>query len=90
MQRQGKQTCSSEQRALHGAPAGWGEGVVVSTSFDTSLAEILSRYLVEAHLLCELAAVADAAVLEQLRQEGDENHLAEGEGERFRVGAGLG
>ena len=49
-----------------------------STSFDTSL---VGRYLVEAHLLCELAAVADAAVLEQLRQERDEDHLAESEGE---------
>jgi hypothetical protein len=31
--------------------------------------------LVEAHLLCELAEVGDAPVLEQLRQEGDDDHL---------------
>ena len=34
-----------------------------------------SMSLVEAHLLCELAEVGDAPVLEQLRQEGDDDHL---------------
>ena len=37
-----------------------------------------SMSLVEAHLLCELAEVGDAPVLEQLRQEGDDDHLGRG------------
>ena len=41
---------------------------------------------VEAHLLCELAAVGDASVLEQLRQEGDDDHLMRVRaGDRVRV-----
>ena len=42
-----------------------------------------SMSLVEAHLLCELAEVGDAPVLEQLRQEGDDDHLGR---VRARVG----